>query len=407
MDAGARHVGARTSAGDERTRPRAFLFAGGGSGGHIYPGLAIASKLRERARAMGDAEPEILFVCSTRAVDARVLEGSGEKHRTCSAQPLIARPAGLVRFVMGWRKAVNEGRSMLRELAVTRASGANAARENATNVTLVAMGGFVAAPLVQAARREGVRVVMVNLDAVPGKANRWIAPRADRVFTAAPVDASFAAWTTVPPVVRFDGSERMTRAAARAKLGLDPARPVLMVTGGSQGLRTLNDFVLAYATSAAGSRVLNDGRWQVLHQTGRNLDGPAREAYQRAGVDARVEAFVPALKDWWAACDLCVCTAGAGNVGEAWASATPALMLPYPFHADQHQKQNARVLETAGGVRVVTDHIDAGANLTHNGPALEQLLTDASTRERMRAALEALGPADGADRIARALLDAD
>jgi UDP-N-acetylglucosamine:LPS N-acetylglucosamine transferase len=375
----------------------ALLFAGGGSGGHIYPGLAILGELRTLAPAPVHA----VFLVSDRAIDAQIMTKAGEPFAASPARPVIVRPAGLLRFVRAWGPAVRHARGQIR--ALRAAHGA---------VRVVATGGFVAAPAVRAAALEGVPVTMVNLDAVPGKANRWIAARVarmgpeSRVFTAARVaDAALArGWTEVPPIVRAGSRPSGDRAACRAGLGLDPSRPVLMITGGSQGVRTINAFVRAWATGP-GRDALRTGGWQVLHQTGRDEDVAIARAYQAAGLNARVQAFVDTMGLWWGAADLCVCTAGAGNVAEVWTSRTPALLMPYPYHKDQHQKFNALSLEACGGVVVATDHIDESVNLERVGPVLASLIADRGRLDAMARGLDTLGPADGALRIARTLLD--
>jgi UDP-N-acetylglucosamine--N-acetylmuramyl-(pentapeptide) pyrophosphoryl-undecaprenol N-acetylglucosamine transferase len=377
-----------------------LIFAGGGSGGHIFPGLAIAHAARAMAESRTTPPPTCLFVPSDRPLDARILDDAGERFSPSPAKPIIMRPRGIARFLASWGPAIRHARALLRD----------AKKQGPVHV--VAMGGFVAAPFAQAARVERVSVTMVNLDAVPGKANRWIAPRSSRVFSAALVDQrhrprSGPTWTFVPPIVRPSATHRGTPAECRAKLGLDPARPVLMITGGSQGLRSLNDFAVAFATDALG-KVLRDQHWQVLHQTGRNLDDTVRAAYQLARIDAIVVPFTQDIGLWWGSADLCLCTAGAGNVAESWQSSTPALMLPYPHHRDQHQRLNARALERTPkgpGVVVGTDLIDPLANLRENGAALAELLQESKRRVELRTALASLGPADGAERIARALLD--
>lgn len=374
------------------------IFAGGGSGGHIYPGLAIAEELA-RVAAEGTAPPpQALFVCSDRALDASILSAAGRTFERSPAKPIILRPRGIVRFLASWGPSVRQARRLIRE---ARARGP---------VHVAAMGGFVAAPFVQAARAERCPVTMVNLDAVPGKANRWIAPRAARVFSAASVPPErrprCAEWIEVPPIVRASARATLDRTAACAALGLDAARPVLMITGGSQGLRSLNEFVTALAGSEQGRVALVTGRWQVLHQTGRGGDEAAKNAYAAAGVDARVVPFTDQMGLWWSAADAAICTAGAGNVAEVWASATPALMLPYPHHRDQHQKFNAAPLQRVGGVIVGVDRIEPTANVAENGAGAVRILTDLDARAAMRAALRGLGPVNGAERVARALLDA-
>ncbi len=367
-----------------RTAERVFLFAGGGTGGHIFPGLAIA----ERLGVLSGGRAKAVFLCSDRPLDAEIARRERVEFRVIPAKPLVFSARGLARFAGSWGAAVRTARSAIRE---TRRNGAHA--------ELVAMGGFVAAPAVRGAIAERCPVTLVNLDAVPGKANRWIGRRSARVFTAAALDRP--GWTPVPPIVR--AAARAARAAGecRSSLGLDPLRPTLLVTGGSQGARSINELMI---------RLLRDHRpafdgWQALHQCGQAEEPPVRSAYQHAGVPAVVTPFIEDMASAWGAADLAVSRAGAGNVAEAWANGVPAIFLPYPYHRDEHQRANAMPLEKAGGAVVLTDFIDPARNAAEAGRLLVDLMRDDTRRRAMRAAFERLGPADGAERIARVLLD--
>lgn len=186
----------------------------------------------------------------------------------------------------------------------------------------------------------------------------------------------------------------------------EPVRRVLLVTGGSLGARSLNE-LMAEVVRRDGAALTG---WHVLHQAGSEeacveLEG----AYALAGVPAMVRAFQTPLGPWWLAADLCLSRAGAGAVGEARATATPTLFLPYPHHADDHQSKNARPLVDAGVARVAVDRADAGENYALAGAALRELLATEGVRAAMRdaglALARAQGPADGAATIARALLE--
>ncbi|HLP83043.1 MAG TPA: glycosyltransferase, partial [Phycisphaerales bacterium] len=305
-----------------------------------------------------------------------------------SAHPFIARPKPLVRFMWNWGGAVRATRQIIQQ---ARARGP---------VVLVATGGFVAAPAAQAARVERVPILLVNLDAVPGKANVWISKRATRIVTAAPAEGF--AWEAVPPIVRAQAVGALSPEGARTKLGLDPAKTVLLVTGGSQGASSMNQLMLAmlaqHQDAFAG--------WQVLHQTGKDAPESAlREAYAAAGVPAIVTPFVDGLGVWWNAATLALARSGAGNVAEVWANRVPAIFMPYPYHKDQHQKINAKTLVAAGGAVVHTDHIDAATNVKDAGAAMAILLRDQAKIGAMRASLDKLGPADGAERVARMAIE--
>jgi UDP-N-acetylglucosamine--N-acetylmuramyl-(pentapeptide) pyrophosphoryl-undecaprenol N-acetylglucosamine transferase len=370
-----------------------LIFAGGGTGGHLYPGLAIA----ERVSELSDGKAQVLFVCSDRPLDSEILTKQGVDFIPIGARPLSLRPRGLARFMASWGKAVRESRRLIRELRADENGSPN------RGVRVVAMGGFVAAPVVQAARVERVPVTLVNLDAVPGKANRWIAHRAATVLTAARVAAPFAAdWAMTGPVVRRAALAQAPKQESRIRLGLDPHRSTLMVTGGSQGAASINAFV------SRAVLLLKDEMsrsWQVLHQCGKGSAGSLSEAYAQAGVPAVVQEFTDAIGDWWGAADVAIGRAGAGTVAEAWANRVPTVFMPYPYHRDQHQRANAMAVVDAGGGRLLEDRIDPDANLAANIDGFRELIRDAPVRDRMTNCLEKLGPADGADRAARVMID--
>ncbi|USN98344.1 MAG: UDP-N-acetylglucosamine--N-acetylmuramyl-(pentapeptide) pyrophosphoryl-undecaprenol N-acetylglucosamine transferase [Phycisphaeraceae bacterium] len=367
-----------------------FIFAGGGTGGHIFPALAIAGALR----ASADVRTHV--VCSDRPLDAQMLEASvarGEVDRFTSipARPFGLRPRALGRLVASWGVCVRAVRAIIQS-----------EKAEAESVTLVAMGGFVSAPAVQAARAERCRVVLVNLDAAAGLANRWIARRVDERFAvvAAPDKPAGLDWTVVHPIVRAGVLVPRSPADARRAFGLDPERPTLLVTGGSQGARSINNFIAAFVARHRASL----RNWQVIHQCGSEDPGALEMLYEAAGVRALVVPFIDSMADAWAAADAALARAGAGTVAEAWATATPTLFLPYPYHADLHQRRNAEPLVAAGGSLLAADLIDPGSNLEAHGGALLGLIEGNPERERMRAALRGLGPADGASSISATLL---
>ncbi len=364
------------------------LFAGGGTGGHIFPCVAIHEQLAA-------ASPVVRYLCSTRTLDAEILRAAELPFMPVPAQPFAIGPRGLWRFVHSWVPAVSTARAAIREL---RASAGPAAR-----VVMVATGGFVSAPAARAASLERVPVVLVNLDAVPGRANRWVARGAARTLTAAAITSGPGkAWTLVPPIVRKAALAPGSQEECRRLAGLDANKPTLLVTGASQGARSINQLLTHLAEHHAD--VLRN--WQVLHQTGNDKECDfVREAYLRAGIRAVVRSFVDGMGVWWGAADLAVGRCGAGIVAEAWANTVPGIFMPYPYHRDQHQRANARPLEAAGAAVVATDLIDPAANAAVAGVAIVSLLGSPARRAAMREAYAALGPADGAARVAQIVLD--
>lgn len=388
-----------------------IVYAGGGTGGHIFPALAVCERVRQIVGESVGAGVGARFLCSTRAIDARVLsgamvDGARVEFAPIHAFPAAMRPLALYRFISHWGMSVREARQHLREL---KGRGA---------VAVAAFGGFVAAPVVQAARVEGVPVLMVNLDAVPGKANLWIEKRVDairkrggdaRIVTSAEV-GGHPSWTRVGPIVRKVGLAPGDSAMCRRELGLDPSTRTLMITGGSQGAASINDLVRALVEHEPDAFK----GWQIVHQCGGGKDSgkdadlatPLREAYAKAGIAARVEPFFDAMGLLWGAADVCVSRAGAGAVAEAWANCVATVFMPYPYHKDQHQRVNAKALVEAGGAVLATDAIDAKANVKGEaGRAISGLLRDDAARAGLRDGLAKLGPADGAQRVAAMLLE--
>ena len=358
-----------------------LVFAGGGTGGHLYPGLAVAEAVRAR-----QPETRITFLCSDRPLDAELLRAEGVAFEVLPAAPFVLRPRKLARCLAGWGPSVRATRAVLRGL-----------KDECERVELVAVGGFVAAPAAQAAKVERVPVTLLNLDAVPGKANRLIARRAHRIVTAAPTPQG---WERIPPIVRASARPPGDARTCRERLGLDPDAPTLLVTGGSQGARSVNEMMAALVHEHPDAL----RGWQVIHQTGKGDDSGVAQAYADAGVRALVQDFFGTPGLIWGAGELAVSRAGAGSVADAWAAATPTLFMPYPYHRDEHQRRNAEPLVDAGLAVLGDDLIDASRNLASPGTTLLSLLGDDARRDSMRAAAATLGPPDGAERLAEMVL---
>ncbi len=363
---------------------RTVAFAGGGSGGHLSPGLAIAERMVE---IVPGVRP--LFLCSTRAIDAQMLGDAGVTFRPIPAEGLAKSPRGLLRFVRGYLKGVLEARRVLREEGVEH---------------VVSLGGFVTGPVTQAARMLRIPITLVNLDATPGRANRVVARRAQRVVSACetPGLPRFAEAIVGMPL-RRSAVAQAGRAACRGELGLDPVRPTLLVTGASQGATSLNAFMVAFAL--AHRDLLKD--WQVLHLAGPRGTPSAAEldaAYARAGVKALVLPFLNEMGLAWGAAELALSRAGANSVAEAEANRVPTVFVPYPYHADLHQEANAKPLVDAGAAVLAYDRLDVTRNLESIGRPLEALMADGRLRDAMEERLRARPHADAAEAIARTVL---
>jgi len=364
------------------------LFAGGGTGGHIYPNVAIVERMVE-ANAGSSLELAAHFLVSDRPGDARTMTQLGFPFTASPVQPLPSprRPWLAVPFLLAWRRAVSQCRALM------------TARKIAA---VVATGGFVSGPALVAARELGIPRAMVNLDAIPGKANRRLHGACTAVFTAFPT-ALLPGSRHVGLPLRRVSLGAGDRGEARTRLGLDPDRPVVFVTGATHGAESLIKAMIALAHDE--TRVAELASWQVLHQVGTFDPATPRAAYERAGLPAVVVPYLDRMGDAWLAADVAVSRAGAGSVAEAWANATPTIFLPNPYHADGHQRANAEPLVRAGGAVLVTDHIDAERTLLELGPVLAGLVRDGSRREAMREALVRTRPEGGAEALAQWVRD--
>lgn len=262
-------------------------------------------------------------------------------------------------------------------VAYRRALRAFAARPP---VALLSMGGFTSGPPAAAARRLRLPIFLHEANAIPGRANRWLSRYARRGYVCFPEAARRLRARDVE-VVGMPVRRQIRFAdvgACRMALGLDPALRVLAVMGGSQGATGINEAIAAAAPSLA---VAVPGL-QFLHLTGPADETRMRAAYARAGLRAVVRAFLTEVELALGAADAAVARAGASSAGELAARRVPALLIPYPHAADDHQVANARALEAADAVRWLHQAETSVGRLVTEVSAL---LTDERLRERMRA----------------------
>ncbi len=367
-----------------------IAFFGGGTGGHIYPSLAIAEtleRLEPNARAV--------FITGDRPADESSLDGQlvfghPTMRVAIGARPPSAKPHAMLRCVRAWGQAVRDSREALREL-----------QAECDSIVAMSTGGYVSAPAAQAARVERVPLVLVSLDARIGKANRFISKRARHRLVAQ--NDGPKGWDAIGPIVGNRAIAPAAKPECRRMLGLDPDTPTLFIMGGSQGATSINVFMSALCDTSPDAL---DG-WQVLHLAGdARAAADVQIAYESAGLRGRVLERQNPIGPAWGAADLALCRSGAGTVAEAHANGVPSIFLPYPYHRDQHQAANAQPLVDAGGAIVLEDRITPQANLEAVGPPLRELLASPERRNAMTRALGQLPCKDGASTCARLLIDA-
>jgi UDP-N-acetylglucosamine--N-acetylmuramyl-(pentapeptide) pyrophosphoryl-undecaprenol N-acetylglucosamine transferase len=351
-----------------------ILLAGGGTAGHTSPLLATADALRR-------LEPGVEITClgTPRGLENRVVPEAGYPLELISPVPLPRKPsAELLRVPGRLRGAVKEARDVL---------------DRVRPDVLVGYGGYVSMPAYLAARRAKVPIVVHEQNALPGLANRAGARIARRVAVSFPdTPLPRAEYVGLPIRTMISGLDRAAmRAEARASFGLDPDLPTVVVTGGSQGARTINNAV------AGAARELGDAGVQVLH-----VVGPKNDVTPTPGAAPYVVvSYVDRMDYALAAADLMVCRAGASSVTEAAAVGVPAVFVPLPI-GNGEQDLNARPVVDAGGALLVEDGAFTSAWVVANVPAL------AHDRERLDAmgrAASVLIPRDADEKLARIILE--
>ncbi len=354
-------------------------FAGGGTGGHLYPALAIADALRDR---LGNVR--FLFFGTERPMDRRIVDRPDCELVRQTLPPLCRAPWRWPTVLIGFRRSSLLCRS---RIGMDRPA------------VVVGTGGYGSVPPLREAHRAGIATVLLNPDALPGRANRHLCGPATMIFvqweqTAGYFPQSAAVFVTgcaIRPEFR-----RVDRPAAWARFGLRADRKTLLVTGASQGAQTINQAVLA---NLDWLQTRED--WQVVHLTGDRDHARVKQAYASRSIHASVLPFTVHMADALAVADLVVARSGASTLAEITALGKPSILMPYPFHKDQHQLANARCLVRASAARIVRDAVDPAVNGPSLRHVLEHLMTDDEKRGAMAAAAQRLGRAGAADDIAR------
>ncbi len=274
--------------------------------------------------------------------------------------------------------------------------------ESMKTLGFIGTGGMASVPAVAEAHRLGIRTAILNPDALPGRANRHLAGVADVVFAQwedtvqhypRGMDVRVAGCPIRPG---FDAAERKS---GIARFGLRSDRKTLLVTGASQGARSINEAVIANL-----EWVESRPDWQILHLTGERDHADTVAAYRTRSIAAVVIPYTDHMADALNAADLVISRAGASTLAEITAVGKPSILMPYPYHRDQHQFANARCLARVSAARIVRDAIDPAIN----GPALrsvlEELLTGDVAREVMSAAARSIGRSNAAGEIADQVL---
>lgn len=353
------------------------LIAAGGTGGHLYPGIALAHEFRRRRAGVG-----VLFVVTGRGLEPKVLEREGFSYRTLRAEGLVGRgPLRALKALLVLAAGFKDAYGILRAFDPD---------------LVIGIGGYASGPVLLLAGRSKARCVLLEPNAVPGWTNRLLT-RLGRVDLVA-----VAFEETRGQFGGGAGEVLVLGSPVRAELAAEPpplpaGSPTLLVLGGSQGARSINRAVV----DALPSLKQDIAQLFLVHQTGPRDVEWVRRGYEAQGVKARVEPFLYDLPRVYPQAHLVLSRSGAMTVAEITACGRPSVLVPFPHATHGHQMANARVLARAGAAVILEDK-------DLSGPALSRtvagLLGDRGRLEDMARSSRALGrPRAAAEIVSRGM----
>jgi len=352
-----------------------IAIACGGTGGHLFPGLAVAEELRQRGH-------DTLLLVSPKQIDAIALKGAGEQQSR--ALPGIGWPGVLspriftfgLNLLSSWR----ECGQVYREFQPT---------------AVVGMGGFTSAIPLLLGRRLHLPTLIHESNAYPGRVTRIIAPWVNKTLLGFDSCANYLrkahCVVTGTPVRR--GLARIDRAVAAEKFGLNPALPIVLVMGGSQGAHGINELVLKTLPMWHNRR----DDVQFIHLTGQADANIAEINYRRQRLIAVVQAFSTEMEHFYSLADVVISRSGAASLTELSHYRLPSVLIPYPAAADDHQSYNARIFERAGAGRIMVESKTTPEELYE---VIAGMLGDTTQRHKMAEAAGKLAGDNAARRVA-------
>jgi UDP-N-acetylglucosamine--N-acetylmuramyl-(pentapeptide) pyrophosphoryl-undecaprenol N-acetylglucosamine transferase len=352
-----------------------IIIAGGGTGGHLFPGIAVAEEFIKR-----DASNRVLFVGTRHGIEARVIPREGYTIRFLKAEGLIGRSVfKQIRAVFLFLLSVFQSLRLISEERPDLAIG---------------VGGYASVGFVLAARFRGVNTLIMEQNSVPGFANRFLGRFVDAIAVTYQESFSFFA----RPKTYLTGNPVRQNILVKETSGAGTAfntvrdRFNVLVFGGSQGAHAIN---LAMMDTLPYMLDLRQNV-QFIHQTGERELKATVDGYRQLGFKSMVEPFIYRMADAYAAADMVICRAGATTLAEITAMGKAAVLIPYPHAASNHQEFNARKLEDMGAAIVIPEKQLNGENLSK---AIRELYENSERRGRIQKASKAIGRMDAAEKI--------
>lgn len=370
-----------------RTSPekQSLIFAGGGTGGHLLPGIAVADQFASQGHF------SITFIGSNRPVEQQIIERSGYRHLGLTSSPsndLKRAP---------WRFFWNNSRAFLKAKQVLK-------KERPAAV--IGLGGFASVPVILAAAWLRIPIVLLEQNIVPGRANRFLFSRATVVCIAFAETRLPRQRSGVPRVVFTGNPVRKRIILTAGSRQTESEETLLLILGGSQGAEAVNQAVLSLLEQ---DRQSLPPQLHVVHQTGQTGWEQATQVYRRlqeADPDLKVtvEPFFDDLSLWYARADLVISRAGATTLAELACTGCPTVLIPYPNSIGDHQLINARFYESEGAAQLVEQTADSAGTVRLLQAAVVELLNDSRKRQEMSEAMRRLALPEAASRVAQEIL---
>ena len=345
-----------------------FVIAAGGTGGHLFPGLAVGEVLLARGH-------RVMLIISEKEIDALATQGRGEFRieRVPGVGLHSKSPLALLKFALKFRAGLNQVKALYRDFAPHAVLG---------------MGGFTSTGPILAGRARKIPTFVHESNAISGKSNRLNARLVTRVLIgfeecARTFPAGKCDVTGTP--IRTSLAERIEKTQALAAFGLTPGRPTLLVMGGSQGAHGINQALI-----------------NALPQfTGKQDEQLMRESYAQAGIPAFTAAFCHQMQEAYSAADFVISRSGAASLTELSHFALPGILIPYPFAAEDHQTFNAKIFERTGAATLLQERETTGENLAKK---LLWFLDDPTRLAEAAARSAQRAPHAAAERVADTIL---
>ena len=349
------------------------IIACGGTGGHLFPGIAVAEVLRQRGH-------EVLLFVSEKEIDSLAL--STRSQFRFEKLPVVGFPSVYSPRIFGFIKRFTESLSLCRSIY-----------QKFKPQVVLGMGGFTSTAPILAGRMRGISTLVHESNAIPGKANRLAAKMVGAVLLGFKEAAQFF------PKVRTEITgtpirtelKRLDKESARQKLGLQSGLTTMLVMGGSQGASGINQAMIKSLPALRGAAL------QVIHLSGTRDERFVSDSYRREQIPAFVAAFHHHMEEVYSAADLAVARSGAASLAELAFFGLPSILIPFPYAADDHQTRNAEIFARAGAAFILKESELTPELLSQK---IREMIDHPEQLRRMSEKCLQLAPCDAADRVA-------